>query len=121
MHTVFQQRAQCDALSPAYTQATKNNLFFRVLLTIPYPVRRGRWDVDSKRPPALLHLHSEQDGRVRHLLHLLLDKLCLGCLLKVLGLGDLVHKAHDLAWSVASYIATRAEDGNSEGGGGEKE
>lgn len=88
-------------------------------VNIPYPVCGRRWDVDSERPAALLHLHGEQQRCVGHLLHLLLNELGLRGLLEVLGLGYLVHKAHDLAGPVASHIATWAEDGNG-GGRGER-
>lgn len=76
------------------------------LANVPNPVRGGRWDVDSQRPAAFLHLHGEQQGRVGHLLHLLLDELCLRGLLEVLGLGYFVHEPHDLAWSMAPHKAT---------------
>lgn len=85
-------------------------------VNIPNPVRGGRWDVDSQRPAALLHLHGEQQGRVGHLLHLLLNELRLCSLLEVLRLGYFVHKTHDLAWSVASHVATWADDENAGGG-----
>lgn len=89
---------------------------FHILLNIPYPVCGGRWDVDSQSPVALLHLYGEQQGRVGYFLHLLLDELRLCGFLEVLRLGYLVHKAHDLAGSVASHITTQVDDGNRGGG-----
>lgn len=71
-------------------------------LYAPYPVGGWRRDVDSQRSPELLHLHSEEQRRVRHFLHLLLDELRFCGFLKVFGFGDLVHKAHDLAGLVTS-------------------
>ena len=75
-------------------------------VNVPYPVCGGRWDVDGQRPSELLHLHGEQQRRVGHLLHLLLNELRLRGFLEVLGLGYLVHETHDLAGPVASHIAT---------------
>lgn len=69
---------------------------------VPDPVSGRRRDVDSQSSPQLLQLHGEQQTSVGHLLHLLFDELRLCGLLEVLGLGDLVHEAHDLAWFVAS-------------------
>lgn len=70
--------------------------------TVPYSVRRGRWNVDGQHAVALLHFYSEEKRSVGHLLHLLLYELRLSGLLKILRLCDLVHKAHDLAWPVSS-------------------
>lgn len=72
------------------------------LKCIPNPVCGGRWDVDCQCPAALLNLHGEQQRRVGHLLHLLLDELRLRGLLEVLGLGYFVHKAHYLARPMAT-------------------
>lgn len=74
-------------------------------LNIPNPVSRGRWDIDCQRPAAFLNLHSEQQRRVGHLLHLLLDELRLCGLLEVLGLGYFVHEAHYLARPMATHKA----------------
>lgn len=90
-------------------------------MNIPYSVC-GRWgNVDSQSSPTLLHLHCEQQGGVGYLFHFLLNELCLCGLLEIFGLGYLVHQAHDLAGSVASYIAARPKDGKRRGGGGHKE
>lgn len=77
---------------------------------VPYPVGGWGWYVDGQHPAALQHLHGEQQGRVGHLLDLLLDKLCLRGLLEVLRLGDLVHKPHDLTGPVASDETVREEE-----------
>lgn len=82
---------------------------------IPNPVCVGRWYINSQCTPTLLHLHSEQQRCVGHLLHLLLDELRLGSLLEVLRLGYFVHESHDLARSVASHIAGGADDENAGG------
>lgn len=74
-------------------------------VNVPYPVRGWRWNVDSECPAAFLHLHGEEQRRVGHLLHFLLDELRLSGFLEVLRLGNLVHKAHDLAGPVASHVA----------------
>lgn len=69
---------------------------------VPYPVSGWRRDVDSQCSPELLQLHGEQQASVGHLLHLLFDELRFCGFLEVLGLGDLVHEAHNLAGFVAS-------------------
>lgn len=80
-----QQRALNCNLKPRFTNYTPQSSGCSSLnANIPNPVRGGRWDVDSQRPTALLHLHCEQQGRVGHLLHLFLDELCLRGLLEVL-------------------------------------
>ena len=78
---------------------------------VPYPVSGGWGDVDGQHPPELLDLHGEQQGRVGHLLHLLLDELRLRSLLEVLGLGDLVHETHDLARLVAPQVSAEKGKG----------
>ena len=74
---------------------------------LPYSVGGGRRDVDCQCPFELLHFHSKQEGGVGHLLHLLLDELCLSGFLEILGLGNLVHEAYDLAGPVATNVARR--------------
>lgn len=74
----------------------------KTTLCVPYPVSGWRGYIDSQCSLEFLHLHCEQEGCVGHLLHLLFDKLCLCRFLEVFGFGDLVYKAHDLAWLVAS-------------------
>lgn len=69
---------------------------------VPYPVSGWRGYVDSQRSLEFLHLHCEKEGCVGHLFHLFFDKLSLCGLLEVFGLGNLIHKAHDLARLVAS-------------------
>lgn len=83
---------------------------------VPNPVCVGRWDINCQCTPTLLHLHSEQQRCVGHLLHLLLNELRLCGLLEVLRLGYFVHESHDLARSVASHIAGGADDENAGGG-----
>lgn len=110
-----QQGVQCHSKCwlPKYNVNCnlQSSLYSPLEVNSPYPVCGRRWDVDSECPSALLHFHSKQQGCVGHLLHLLLDELRLGGFLEILGLGYLVHKAHDLAGPVASHIATWAEDG----------
>lgn len=109
MCVFVQQRALSYNLKPALTftdYIPQSSMHSSLEVNVPYPVRGGRWDVDSQSPAALLHLHGEQQGCVGHLLHLLLNELRLRGFLEVLRLGYLVHEAHDLAGPVASHIAT---------------
>lgn len=71
-------------------------------LHVPYSVSGWRGYVDSQCSLKFLHFHCEQKGCVWHFLHFLFDELSFCGLLEVFGLGDLVHKAHDLAGFVAS-------------------
>lgn len=96
-----QQRELMHTFQPGPTVCTLASS----AVNIPNPVRGGRWDVDSQRSAAFLHLHGEQQRRVGHLLHLLLDELRLRGFLEVLGLGYFVHEAHYLARSVATHKA----------------
>ena len=71
-------------------------------LHVPYSVSGWRGYVDSQHSLEFLHLYCEQEGCVGHFFHLLFDELRLCGFLEVFGLGNLVHKAHDLARLVAS-------------------
>lgn len=75
---------------------------------LPDSVRWGWRDIHSQGPRQLLDLHRQQQRRVGHLLDLLFDELVLSGFLEVLGLGDLVHEAQDLAaGAVAPDVAQR--------------
>lgn len=78
-------------------------------LFVPYPVGRGRRDVDNQSPWQFLNLDSEQQGRVGHLLELLLNELVLCRLLEVLGFGDFVHKSQNLPSSLATPCPVRED------------
>lgn len=71
-------------------------------LFVPYPVCRGRRDVDNQSPWQFLNLDSEQQRCVGHLLELLLNELVFCRLLEVLGFGDFVHKSQNLPSSLAT-------------------
>lgn len=83
---------------------TQTSLFLTTTNThLPDSVRGWRGNVDGQCSLQLLQFHGEEQRGVGHLLHLLLDELRLCGLLEVLGLGDLVHEAHDLAGLVATH------------------
>lgn len=73
-----------------------------VSLFLPYPVCWGWWHIDDQGPWQLLHLHSEQQRCVGHLLKLLLYELILCCLLEIFGFCDFVHKSQNLLSSLSS-------------------
>lgn len=68
----------------------------------PYSVCWWWWHIDDQGPWQLLHLHSEQQRRVGHLLKLLFDELILCCLLEIFGFCDFVHKSQNLLSSLRS-------------------
>lgn len=69
---------------------------------LPYPVSGWRRDVDDQSPWQLPHLHSEQQGRVGHLLKLLPNELVLRRPLEILGFSYFVHKSQNLLSSLSS-------------------
>ena len=72
--------------------------------SVPYPVSRGRWDVDGQSARQLQDLDAEHQRHVGHLGYLLPDVLVLGGFLEVLGLCDLVYKSQDLPACAATSV-----------------
>lgn len=73
-----------------------------VFAFLPDPVSGWRRDIDDQSPRQLLHLHSEQQGRVGHLLKLLPNELILCRPLEILGFSYFVHKSQNLLSGLSS-------------------
>lgn len=76
----------------------------REISSVPYPVSRGRRDVDGQSAGELQDLHAEHQRHVGHLSYLLLDELVLCGLLEILGLCNFVHKPQDLPTCAAASV-----------------
>lgn len=72
--------------------------------SVPYPVSRGRRDVDGQSARELQDLDAEHQRHVGHLGNLLPDVLVLCGFLEILGLCYLVHEPQDLPACAATGV-----------------